>query len=393
MPPSEPTVRLVVDLVAGRTPATRDVDWQRATDLLAAVGLDALAVAVHRSTPYLPRTVAEAMEPSYLTTALHTRLTLEAARRAREALEGAGVPSLLYKGAALVEAGVYADPGARAMDDADLLVPPHRAEEAVRALRAAGFEPWTGWSPETVEWLDSATFADGRTPSGPEVAVDLHWRLGYGGLRYGGRGGEDTSGLWQDADGARGLPAPGAHLVVIVEHLLKHLHVRFHLPGLADVVRLSRDIDDWSPVRRRLEERPAGRSVARILDAARRGFDAAVPDGCTAGAGSGPGAWASRRLLAPETLVARAAGRSGRLRGLLYRWLLSGSPAAALEEIRATLVPGGSWLRARYAATSGAGGDEPTRRLLFRYWGEVVRWLAGRGVSPVSPNQELEEWR
>lgn len=394
MPSTDPATRLVVDLVAGRPPTTRDVDWGRVVHRLETLGLQGLAVSAHRSGPFLPGPVARVLEPAYLSAALHTTLTVESARRALEVLERADVAALVYKGAALVESGVYPDPGARAMDDADLLVPVERAEDAVRALRSEGFEPWVEWDPRTVEWLDSATFRDSRAPRGADVDVDLHWRLGYGGLRYGqdGEGERAEEGgeawLWEDADGSRHLPAGAAHLVVIAEHVLKHFHVRVHLPGVLDLVRLSAEIDDWEGVERRLARHPGGRSLSVLLDVMRRAFGAPIPERVGA-AGSAAATRLARRLLTPEALLERASGGGRRLRGLFFRWLLAGSVRRALGEVRTTVLPGSRWLRARYGAGPGRGRAYPLG-LLLRYWTEVGRWLLGRGVSPVSPNQEFE---
>ena len=386
MASADPCTRLLVDLIAGRVPRTGEVDWDRTVERLRVLGLEGLAVSVHRSSSYLPPDAAEALEPAYLKTALHTTLTLEAARRALDALERSGVPALLYKGAALVDSGLYTDPGARAMDDADLLVPAARAEDAVRVLRAEGFDPWVEWQPDTVSWLDSATFRDRQAPRGADVDLDLHWRLGYGGLRYGGgKDRDEEGGLWQSVGGTDSVPGDAAHLVVVAEHVLKHFHVRLHLAGVMDLVRLSAALDDWTPVEERLDRHPGGRSLATLLAVVREAFDAPVPEGVTAPANGGVASW----ILSPETLLERATGEGPRIRGLLYRWLLAGSPRRTAGEVRATVLPGAAWLRARYGDGREDGGTYPIR-LLLRYWWEVARWLAGRGVSPVSPNQEFE---
>lgn len=55
-----------------------------------------------------------------------------------ETLDDAGVETVVLKGGALANT-LYPDPGERAMGDIDLLVAPDRAEEARRALTAAGW--------------------------------------------------------------------------------------------------------------------------------------------------------------------------------------------------------------------------------------------------------------
>ncbi|MDX1567859.1 MAG: nucleotidyltransferase family protein [Longimicrobiales bacterium] len=384
-------VDLVLALVAARIPPApppgldREVDWDRFLRLLKAHGIQGLAMATHRSDPFLPESVARRLEEPHVRTALHTTLTVETGARARRVLGERGIPALLFKGAALVEAGLYRDPGARAMGDADLLVRPDDAHDAVAALREEGFDPWSPWDPASAEWLDSASLSDLRAPDGVEVSLDLHWRLGYERLRYGrsGRGGI----LWEGADLDEGRPADSTHLVVLLEHLLKHLHVTSHVRGIGDAVRLSDSVEDWESVWDHLTDRPTGRALALLLDVLRTRLGAAVPS--EVGALAERGWWRSmgRRVLDPRRMVMDGAESSGsseeaRTRGLLRRWAVLGSPRSALREALHTILPGRGWLRARYDAPAAS-----RFRLLFRYWKDVTRWLRGRGSSPVSPNQ------
>lgn len=93
---------------------------------------------------------------------------LHAAAAALEALERAAIPTLLLKGAALLD--VYGETGTRAMEDVDVLVPRGQVLEAMAALRDAGFSPERA-APETrlgVRHSEPFTNADG-------ASVDLHW--------------------------------------------------------------------------------------------------------------------------------------------------------------------------------------------------------------------------
>ena len=58
-------------------------------------------------------------------------MRVEALHRARGILRAAGVPSLAFKGGALVLDGTYRDPGERAFEDVDLLVRPGDAGQGV----------------------------------------------------------------------------------------------------------------------------------------------------------------------------------------------------------------------------------------------------------------------
>lgn len=374
---------LVLSVVASRRPvAVPDgVEWDRFVRHLEAHGIRGLAVAAHRTCAFLPPNVAADLEEAYLRTALHTTLTVEAGIRAREALAAAGIPAVLFKGAALMEAGLYADPGSRAMGDADLLVSPDRMGSAVTALRDAGFRPWRPWDPASLGWLDSASFTDERAPEGIEVTLDLHWRLGYGDLRYGPS--DRRQDRRDDSRLVAGRPVPTDHLILLLEHLLKHLHVTTHLRGLGDVVRLSNRIDDWKPVVRALGERGTGRGLARILAGARSTLGATVPDTILEEARSGWWSTAGRAAVDPRRLIRTGPREDGRVGGLLRRWAVLGSPALVLREALYTTLPDRRWLRARYRAPSGT-----RTSLLLRYWRDVFRWLGGAGPSPVSPNQD-----
>ena len=122
------------------------------------------------------RELAEALEPIYRRQQLAGAVVQESAARALEALESAEIPALMFKGAALVSAGLYADTGERPMDDADLLVPQDRAYEASSVLANAGFSPWAPWQPGRDGWSDSFTLRDTEAPPALACDIDLHWR-------------------------------------------------------------------------------------------------------------------------------------------------------------------------------------------------------------------------
>lgn len=84
-------------------------------------------------------------------------------------LEGAGIETLVIKGASLAILS-YSDTGVRPMDDVDVMVPLSRAKEAIEVLRAAG---WSADREDPLAWTQvhhSLGFA------GPEGGnIDLHW--------------------------------------------------------------------------------------------------------------------------------------------------------------------------------------------------------------------------
>lgn len=370
MPPHDTLLRL---LSASDLPA--DAWEDGAEELLRFHGLEGLAVARHREAgeAFLPADVVDAFEHAYRASALTTTLCVEAGLRARDTLRDAGIASLLFKGAGLVAGDVYGDPGARRMDDADLLVREEDAVAAVALLSKVGFTPVGTWEPSRVGWADSVTFHDTSAPEGTAVALDLHWRTGYTNLRFGGAG---ESMLWHGADLDSGLPSPDVHLVLTAEHFLKHLRFKVHMPAFADMTRLARRVEDWDGVFRRVDASRLRDGLMALGVAAMRELDADIP--------RRPGPAPPQtlvRTLSPSKLAGQVRPVEGRLPGLLHRWKMLGGPWGVARDVWEAAWPSSRWLEARF----GSGGV----RGRLHYWGDVLRWIAYRGRSPASPNQEL----
>jgi len=258
-----------------------------------------------------------------------------------------------------------------------VLVAEDDAAHAWQALRDAGFEPWRRWHPErTPRWLDAAAFRDPALPPGMPRDVDLHWRVGYDTLRFGGEGGPGPL-LTNARDGA---PAPEDHWPVVAEHLLKHLRYRVHLAAYADLGRIAGRITDWEEVAARI----SGSTLAvplRALLVVCRELGHPVPER-PAPAAAGRPPRRILRMLRPATLLGRRSAAGGRLAGLLYRWRLLGSAGAVARDLLRTAFPERSWLRARYGRQGRA-----WPRLWARYLLESFGWLAGRRNAPTSPDR------
>lgn len=364
----------IVELLGTGMPAPA-ANWSTAARLLRLHGLEGLAVARHRAAgeALLPAELARDLEPAYRAQGLRTTLLLESAARARGVLVEAGVPALLFKGAALVADGTYPDPGARRMDDVDLLVPPGEVERAMELLGAAGFRPVTTWDPGRPGWVDAVALVDLEAPPGTEATLDLHWRTAYDRLRFGGDG---RSSLWEGADLVGGTPSPEAHLVIVAEHLLKHLRFKVHLAAWGDLARLAHRVADWTDVEARVGRSRLERALRALLCAAARDLGAPVPRPLAEGV---PGRLAGE--LAPAALVGRIRPVEGRLAGIVHRWRMLGSVRRIGADLGEAAFPPGAWLRARYGR-GGPGG-------WLRYVEDVARWSAYRGRSPASPNQEM----
>ncbi len=105
---------------------------------------------------------------------VETQRASAAAGEALALLAAAGVPGMVTKGVPLAHAW-YANPGLRPMADADILVEPHRAEEALAVLETAGWRcPAAGWAKERQTHLAVRHAVSLRR--GPRAEVDLHWR-------------------------------------------------------------------------------------------------------------------------------------------------------------------------------------------------------------------------
>ncbi len=98
------------------------------------------------------------------------QLLLRTAAPTVAALEAAGVPTLLAKGAAIVAAG-HGDAGSRWMADVDVVVPPDRADLAHDVLREAGWINHHGRPSELM-----ATTHGSAYENADRHLIDLHWR-------------------------------------------------------------------------------------------------------------------------------------------------------------------------------------------------------------------------
>lgn len=322
----------------------------------------------------LPAPARHRFEGAYRATALRNVLLLESLDRARAALAEVGVRSRAFKGAALLEAGVWPDPGARPMGDVDLLVARRDAPVAIRTLSAAEFRRWTPPDDGSLEWGDAATFEDPRTEGEIAATVDLHWRVGRGGLRFGAPGLEDRL-----LAGPGGTPPTEVHFLHIAEHVVRHLRVLSHLHGVADLVRLAPRVEGWDDVAAMAATGPLAPAVAALLALLRDDLGAVVPPGIPEEVLSRSGGLPVR--LGLEDLV--DGGPAGRLDGLRQRWRWTGRGRRAFAELVRTAVPRPGWLRARYSRT-------PAFLRLLHFWAHGAAWLAGAASSPASPNQRFE---
>jgi hypothetical protein len=200
-----------------------------------------------------------------------------ATARAVEALERAGIPTLLLKGAGLALT-VYPSLGLRPMADVDVLVPERLAAPARRVLVEAGWSP----SPQEPDRRLAHLHAQGflRESDGNEAALDLHWRALWEGREPAG---DDA--WWECAEPlhAGGFTsrtlAPADQLVLLCAHAARWSpQPADH--AVADLVMLLRARGeglDWQRVVHQAAERRLVLAVMTALAPLTRDFGAPVP--------------------------------------------------------------------------------------------------------------------
>lgn len=169
-------------------------------------------------------------------------------------LDRAGIPVMLLKGAALVEA-VYRDPALRPMDDVDLLVRAADIREAQHLVESLGYKV----SGASLGRDDEARLASNFHhyplihPSGG-LAVEIHHHLTSTTAAF------DISGYWD-----RAVPSgSGSHLLPAPEDLFLHVAIhftedriarrRYALGQLADLSWIAHRWDlDWTELARRAD--------------------------------------------------------------------------------------------------------------------------------------------
>lgn len=362
------TAGFILGLVVGERRITAGLDWSDALTASLRYRLGGLAWRVAAADPGVPGLALDGWEAAHRTQAVAGGLLLDELEALRVALSRWGIRFGVVKGVQLLQSGVYSL-GTRAVDDVDLVVSRNTARAAVEALVDGGWVPWSRTAPDETAWAPAAAF-EARGPARlAGLSVDLHWDTDYGRLRSGERTG--AAGPTFDAGG---WPRPEDHLVLVLEHVLKHLRFRTHLVGLADAVRLARIVTDWSGLADALRRSPWSGAASALLEGlADETPDELIPPGVLPRARP-----PLRRRLDPFSLVAGADAPPGRLGGLRLRWSHLGL-RRSVRDLVDVLAPPGDWLGSRYRR-------EPNARRRIRHVGRVVRWGLGTMPSPLAPN-------
>jgi Uncharacterised nucleotidyltransferase len=286
----------------------------------------------------------------------HNQLNFKRAAEAIAVLEGAGIETLITKGASLALLS-YGDVGVRPMDDVDVLVPLDRTTEAIEALSAAGWKPDHEDPAAWTEVHHSLGFAG---PEGGEV--DLHWFS-----------------LWQPASDARlwrasvplelagvttRAPSPADQLLLACVHGTpwSPLPPFRWIADAVTVIRSAGEQLDWEWFASEAERRRVTVASVAALDYLSEEFAAAVP----------PAVLASLRA-APASRHERAAFRA------------ACQPDSPLRTLRM------AWDRYRRLRDLDTGAPQPGGFLSFarRFWGlESVWQLPAHGARALSRRRE-----
>jgi hypothetical protein len=224
--------------LAGRQPAFV-TDWTTLLQQATGHGVDAFlypalaTLPANRQPPPAVRARWRQQSLSAAAAAVHREAQT---RELLSALAEARVCSVPLKGAWLA-AKVYPEPGQRAMDDIDVLVPPAELARAQEVLGRLGYTPHGNTASLELDCDQVYTCPRHAWP------LELHWNLGVAGGPPLHR--PEVPGLWRrlvpdtllDAP-VRAL-CPEEHLVYLTYHVLHH---RFLLPlrGYVDLVLLGR---------------------------------------------------------------------------------------------------------------------------------------------------------
>ncbi len=242
------------------------------------------------------------------------------------ALDDAGVPFLLLKGAAL-NATFYPSPDIRDMSDVDVLIQPDDLPAADAALRRAGCR--AGAEPVRADFFPRFYYEREYYTAGPApVRIDLHVRP-FRPVLYAGTVPREA--FWRDAVTAevggrqvRG-PAPPEMFLHLCVHAAAHgcTQVRWLWEIVTYIDRHGATLD-WDDLGRRAEAWGVRLAVYRTLRALARTFGATLPvrttGGCTEANGSEGATTGLRRAGGGSPSVSALTARF-RHRPTLKQWL------------------------------------------------------------------------
>lgn len=225
----------------------------------------------------LPPNIYDGIRTAYYCTLAENSLRYATLAQALAALQGAGIPVLLLKGAHLAEL-VYHDIGLRPMADFDLLVPRPGLMKALDILRLAGFES----EREYFEEVDGNLSHHAPAIIKNGTMLELHWDL----VNPGSLLQPDLPGLWRRAilvqlqDGRAQALAPLDLLLYLCVHTAySHaFHNQFYaLCDIREVMAVQGSQIDWQAFPAAVDSWNARKGVYLALRLASELLGANVP--------------------------------------------------------------------------------------------------------------------
>jgi hypothetical protein len=296
-----------------------------------------------------PATVVDSLRQSRRATWLRNLLLLRELARALQRLAAAGVPAIVLKGVALVEA-VYGDASLRPMGDVDLLVRRGDLAEASNALRQIGYAFGRAEThPGALAEHENELLFCKRDRI--DVQLDVHWSL-FDSPFYQAHIAMDW--FWDTAQplSINGTPALMLGPEALLIHLCGHLALHHGGAGLLwsyDIVELVRRYGerlDWAALLRKIGEYDLVLPVRGVLVALGAEWDARLPAEVLA----------ALRLHPHSRAEARAAARMSRSEHPAGRrfWADLASMPGWRQRVRfalTNLFPSAAYMRHRYGVT------------------------------------------
>ena len=152
-------------------------DWELFSQMADREGVAPLMYWKLKESPVkIPPSTFNLLRSTYYQTLAQNTLMYQELERILKALDEAGIPVIVLKGAALA-ATVYEDIGLRPMGDLDLLVPQELFNLAVKIMYKIGY--YKKDSPELAPWLARVTRHEVALQGGPKknIVVEIHWNL------------------------------------------------------------------------------------------------------------------------------------------------------------------------------------------------------------------------
>lgn len=258
------------------------MDWEAWLEASRKEFLTPLLYRVLRDQDIVPPPVEARLKADYLYSARTGVIRVHALEGILSALDEAGVPVILLKGAALVET-IYDNVACRPMADMDLLARREQMPAALSVLTAQGFqasgeETWAG---------ADATFENElqlRKRDVVDLLVEIHWSL-LNSPHY--QHVLPAEWLW---DSALPIRVAGVETFVLgpealLLHLCAHLALHHHGQGLlwqhdiAEALHFHRDRLDWSLLLRKAAEYDLVLSLQQVLPPVVHQWNTPVPPG------------------------------------------------------------------------------------------------------------------